>query len=74
MGGPGCTWCVNWEVWAYAWTLTIAAIGLGIVTRTRPENTAGRRAGFRVLVSGAGAFLILGLVVEAFIFGTMATF
>ena len=65
----------HWEVWAYAWALIVAAVGLGIMIRTPPENTGGQRAGHWMLVGGAGVFLILGSVFESFVFGgRMATY
>jgi hypothetical protein len=65
----------HWEVWAYAWVLIIAAVGLGIMITTPPENTGGQRVGFWMLVAGAGVFLILGSVFEGFVFGgRMATY
>jgi len=65
----------HWEVWSYAWGLIVAAVGLGIMLTSHPENTGGQRAGFWLLVAGSGAFLVFGSVFEGFLFGgTLATY
>ncbi len=61
----------HWEIWAYAWTLIPASVGLGLVFSSGfgvgDEGSA--RAGRWLLVGGAAGFLVFGAFFEGLVFG-----
>ncbi len=55
----------HWESWAYAWTVIIMAVGVGIVFMGMQTGDEGQRhAGLRVLKIGVIMFVIFGAFFE----------
>lgn len=64
----------NMEAWAYAWTLVMAAAGLGTYLYGVISDSASlRRTGGRSGILGLVLFAVLGLVFELFIFGSFGS-
>lgn len=62
------------EAWAYAWTLVMAAAGLGTyLYGVISDSESLRRTGSRGAVLGLVLFAIFGLVFELFIFGSFGS-
>jgi hypothetical protein len=60
----------HWEVWAYAWALIPASVGLGLVLASRfgVGDRAGEVVGRWFLAGGLTAFAFFGLLFEGLIF------
>jgi hypothetical protein len=61
----------RWEAWSYAWTLIIAAVGVGLwLHGTRAGNPELRRRGLQTLQTGLVMLVIFGAFFELVIFGS----
>jgi hypothetical protein len=64
----------RWEAWSYAWTLIIAAVGVGLwLHGVRAENAELRRRGQQTLQTGLVMLLIFGAFFELVVFGSGRT-
>ena len=60
----------NWESWAYAWTIIIMAVGVGIlIMGAWSDNPHQRQAGLRLAGVGFVLFAVFGAFFELMIFG-----
>jgi hypothetical protein len=59
----------HWESWAYAWTIIVVAVGVGIfIAGAWTANHAQRRSGLRVATTGLVLFVLFGAFFELVIF------
>jgi hypothetical protein len=64
----------HWEAWAYAWTLIIAAVGIGLMLHgARTQDASLQRRGQQTLQSGLVMLLIFGAFFELIVFGSGRT-
>jgi hypothetical protein len=62
----------RWEAWSYAWTLIIAAVGVGLwLHGLRTGQPELRRRGAQSIQSGLVMLLVFGLFFEVLIFGNL---
>lgn len=65
----------HWQGWAYAWTLILAATGVGTYLQgVLTDNPHQRSAGTRTAVWGLIGFIVLALFFELLIFGSRGGF
>lgn len=60
----------RWEAWAYAWTLILAAVGVGLwLLGLRTGDREARRRGPQTIATGLVLLLVFGAFFEGLIFG-----
>lgn len=60
----------HWNSWAYAWTLIVLAVGVGLWIAGRwGDDAQQRHSGLRVMQVGVVMFILFGIFFEGFIFG-----
>lgn len=65
----------HWQGWAYAWTLILAASGVGTYLQgTLTDNAKLRSAGTRAALFGGIGFVVLALFFELLIFNSTSAF
>ena len=61
----------RWEAWSYAWTLIVAAVGVGLWLHGTAANLPElRQRGRQTLLTGLGLLVVFGAFFELVIFGS----